>query len=466
MDDWRPITVKIRSYRYVLFCFLAAAVALAALTNGYSGPGLPWWALILPAALLLAGLLFVWSRCVDRPTEEFLTTINRAINGDYRARFSCSPENVSFGRLSVAFNQFMSCVESQTEELMENRHLQNQLYENEKVYRSALELTCERVFEADLTHNRMIYGLSIYKRTFPYLKTEMFDDIIRLISRNSVCEEDAGKYYATFSRNALAASFRKPDSAEVGLEYRQKGPNGDVFWVSATVIHLNDVPGESLKVIGYVKNVNERKIRDLELLKQSQKDGLSGLYNKQVTQSLIEGYLSGEGAGGRHAVVMIDIDNFKRINDTLGHMRGDEALVEVSRRIQEFFRSTDIAGRIGGDEFLVLLKNYASSDMLVRKMEALGDLLRDVPLKGGDRGFSGSVGVSLYPEDGTTYEELFKKADISLYYSKAHGKDRFYLYGGRFGERYGAGEPAGPDPEAGYVPREKPIESGGEEADR
>lgn len=466
MDHWRLITVRIRSCWCVVFCFLPAAAALAVQAGGYSGPGLPWWALILPAALLLAALFLFCNRYVDQPTEKFLTTINRAINGDYRARFSCSYRNYNFGRLSKTFNQFMSCMESQTEELMENRRLQNQLYENEKVYRSALELTCERVFEADLTHNRMIYGLGAYKRAFPYLKTEMFDDIVRMISRNSVYKEDREKYFATFGRNALAASFRKPNSAEIGLEYRQKGPKGDVFWVSATVIHLNDIPGESLKVIGYVKNINERKLRDLELLKQSQKDGLTGLYNKKVTQSLVEGYLAGEGAGGRHAVVMVDIDNFKRINDTFGHMRGDDALMEVSRRLQEFFRSTDVAGRIGGDEFLILLKNYVSADMLVRKMEALGDLMRNVPLKEGDFGFSGSIGVSLYPEDGTTFKELLKKADISLYYSKAHGKDRFYLYGGRFGSRYGTEETACPEPEAGYVPREKPIENETGETDR
>lgn len=452
--------MKIRSYGYVFLCFLPAAVALAVQTNGFSGQTLNWWALALPFVLLLATLLFVCRQFVEQPTEEFLTAINRAINGDYRARFSCSPQNISFGRLSYAFNQFMSCMENQTEELMENRRLQNQLYENEKVYRSALELTCERVFEADLTHNRMIYGLGMYKRAFPYLKTEMFDDIIRMIAQKSVLPEDSEKYYASFGRSALAASFGKPDSAEVSLEYRQKGPDGGSFWVSATVIHLNDLPGESLKVIGYVKNINERKMRDLELLKQSQKDGLTALYNKKVTQTLIEGYLSGEGAGGRHAVVMVDIDNFKHINDTYGHMRGDDALVEVSKRIQEFFRSTDIAGRIGGDEFLILLKNYASADMLVRKMEALGVLLRDVPLSGGEKdtggcgGFSGSIGISRYPEDGTTYEELFQKADLSLYYSKAHGRDRFTLYGGRFGDRDGAGEGPCPEPDPDYVPRE------------
>ena len=446
--------MKIRSYGYLLLCFLPAAVALAVLANGYWGADFPWRALILPAVLLAASLFLLWYLCVDRPTESFLRTIHRAINGDYCARFSCPPKNVSFGKLSAAFNQFMNCVESQTEELMENRHLQNQLYENEKVYRSALELTCERVFEADLTHNRMIYGLGVYQRTFPYLKTEMFDDIIRLISENSVYEEDLAKYYAVFSRSALQTAFRKPDSAEVGLEYRQKRPNGDIFWVSATVIHLNDVPGESLKIIGYVKNINERKIRDLELLKQSQKDSLSSLYNKKMTQSLMEGYLAGEGASGRHAVIMVDIDNFKRINDTYGHLCGDDAIVEVSRRIRKFFRSTDIAGRIGGDEFLVLLKNYTSEDMLIQKLQEFGNLLRHIPLggkEGGSCGFSGSVGVSLYPEDGTGYEELFKKADISLYYSKAHGKDRFYFYGGRFKDRYAAAETAGREPGGGYV---------------
>lgn len=426
--------MKISSCRDVILCLLPAAAVLAAETKGFTSRSIPYWALAFPAVLLIGSLLLVWYRSVVRPTEEFLTTINRAINGDYRARFSwdeCC--GVCFGRLSKAFNQFMSCVESQTEELVRNRHRQNQLYENEKVYRSALELTCERVFEADLTHNRMIYGMVAYRRAFPYLKTEMYDDIVRMIARESVYQEDVERFYAAFCRSGLTAAFRKQDSTEITLEYRQKREAGNPFWVSATVIHLNDSPDESMKVIGYVKNIDARKTRDLELLRQSQKDGLSGLYNKKVTQSLIESYLAGEGSGGRHAVIMVDIDNFKRINDTFGHLCGDDALVEISERIRTFFRATDIAGRIGGDEFLILLKNYTSPDALVRKMEALGALLRNVPLKdeaGAPRGFSGSVGVSLYPQDGTTYEELFRKADLPLYYSKAHGKDRFSLYGG------------------------------------
>ena len=219
---------------------------------------------------------------------------------------------------------------------------------------------------------------------------------------------------------------------------------------------------DSLKVIGYVKNIDEKKRQELEILKLSQKDGLTGLYNKKFTQSLIEDFLAGEGAAGRHASIMIDIDNFKRINDTFGHVQGDAALTIVAQKLAGLFRSSDVVGRVGGDEFFILMQNYSSPDSLIEKLRAVRDLFGKVRLEDADFRLSGSVGVSLYPEDGMDYRDLYKKADIALYYSKAHGKDRFYLYSGRWGEKYGAAGVEGTAvDESRYVPREKPIETAG-----
>ena len=456
--------MKGKSFWFLICCFLPPVLVCAGITKGFRQELLSPEVLLIFSAVLLLLLLVAWYRYVDRPTFDFLNAINRAIRGDYRARFSCCAENDNFRKLSAAFNQLMSCVESQTEELTENRHLQTQLYENEKIYRSALELTCERVFEADLTHNRLIYGHHIYQRAFPFLKTEMFDDMIRSIADRAVFEEDAEKYYNTFSRRSLLGAFRASGATEINLEYRQKNPSGDLSWVSATVILLSgSQDDDSLKVIGYVKNIDAKKRQELEILKQSQKDGLTGIYNKKFTQSLIEEFLSGEGASGRHAAIMVDIDNFKQINDTFGHIQGDAALALVAQRLAGLFRSTDIVGRIGGDEFFVLMQNYSSADSLIEKLYAVRDLFGKIRLEEADTRVSGSIGVSLYPEDGTDYRELYKKADVALYYSKAHGKDRFYLYSGRHGEKYGfVGDNKGASPdEVRYVPHERPIENAG-----
>lgn len=418
--------------------------------------------LILPAiALYLGGCLFCYLMLIQ-PGQDFISSIQRAVKGDYRARFSCRSENEAFRHLSASYNQLMGDVERMHAELVKSRELQRKYHDNEKIYRSALELTCERVFEADLTHNRMVYGLENYLRSFPFLTTEIFSDMIRQIRDNAVFEEDRDKYYKAFSRENLLALFHRGEVSDVYLEYRLKRPDGEYYWVGTTLVHLSDNSYKGIMAVGYIKNIDQRKKMELEILKQSQKDGLTGLYNKRVTQSLIESFLLGEGNSGRHALIMLDVDNFKGINDTLGHLQGDAALVKISEQLQKLFRSTDVVGRIGGDEFFVLLKNYTSEKQLADKLNRLCAMFQSISLKDGAYSISGSVGVSLFPADGQTYQDLYQKADVALYYAKAHGKNCYFIYNSQFGNGSALSRAALPEGAAGiqgYAPREKPIES-------
>lgn len=420
--------MKNKCYWIAGVSFLPSLAVLYAETRGFVPGALTYGTLIVAAIVLLVTLIFVWYRFVAEPSQNFLNTLNRAIHGDFRARFSCGRENENFYRLSQSFNQFMTVMEKQTDELVKNRHLQNQLYENEKIYRSALELTCERVFEVDLTHNKLVYGQSTYNRVFPFLKTELYEEIIKSISENAIHEEDAVKFLGTFCRANLMSQFGTSDTTEINLEYRQTTANGESRWMAATLIHLANNSDDSLKAIGYVKNIDERKQHELEVLKQSQKDGLTGLYNKLVTQTLIESHLAGEGNKGSHAAIMLDIDNFKGINDTLGHIQGDAALAQVAEGLQDVFHRTDIVGRIGGDEFFILVKNYASIEALTEKLDLLCGMFRQIHLgKDTEHPISGSIGVSLYPQDGKNYAELYQKADAALYQAKAQGKNCYYI---------------------------------------
>ncbi len=420
--------MKSKSYWIVGASFIPFIIVLYAETRGFVQEALSLGTLLVAALVLLATMLYVWYRFVAEPAQNFLKTIHRAIHGDYRARFSCGRENDVFYHLSQSFNQFMTIMEKQTDELVKNRHLQNQLYENEKIYRSALELTCERVFEADLTHNKLIYGQSAYNRIFPFLKTELYDEIIKSIAVNAIHEDDIKQFLNTFNRANLLTLFNSGGTAEINLEYRQIMKNGEIRWMAGTLIHLSNNGDDSMKAIGYVKNIDERKRYELEVLKQSQKDGLTGLYNKLVTQSLVESYLANDGCKVPNAAIMLDIDNFKGFNDSLGHIQGDAALTHVAEGLQKVFRSTDVVGRIGGDEFFILVKNYGSLDALTEKLDGLCAMFRKIRL-GDDNShpISGSIGVSLYPQDGKNYAELYKKADAALYRAKAKGKDCYHI---------------------------------------
>jgi len=425
--------VKGKSFWFQILSFFLSAIFFAYRTDGFQKEKMTPDSLILCSAVSLCLFLFVWRRYVGRPTGDFLLAIQQAIDGNYQARFSCYAENDNFRQLSFAFNRLMGCVESQTEELIASRRLQSQLYENEKIYRSALELTCERVFEADLTHNRLIYGFETYRKKLEFSENvKTFEDLIRNLAERIVYEEDIQRFLDAFDRQNLLKIFNGSDTPEIFLEYRQKLPSGEVSWVSASIIRSGN-PEDTLKVIGYVKNINERKKQELEILKQSQKDGLTGIYNRRCTQSLIESYLAGTGSKGRHAAMMLDIDDFKLVNDTFGHAQGgDAALSTVAGNLSSLFRKTDIVGRIGGDEFFVLMKDYSSKETLVEKLKELSEMFLKIHLKE-DPSFriSGSIGIALYPEDGTDYETLYKKADAALYYCKAHGKNQFHVYSRR-----------------------------------
>jgi diguanylate cyclase (GGDEF)-like protein len=429
--------MKKRCYWLTVASFVLPLLILLAETRGFSKNAFTPATLILPTIVLIFTQILLLKNFLIKPSEDFLTAIQRAIKGDYRARFSCEDINQQFSKLSKTYNQFMSIVEQQTEELIENRSLQSQLYENEKIYRTALELTCDRVFEADLTHNKLLSGQEVYFRTFPFLKTEIYDEIIKSIAKNAIFEDDKQIFLDTLGRAHLLDLF-KEGTTEVDLEYRQKLENGETQWMAVTIIHLVNNSSDSERVIGYVKNIDQRKRQELEILKQAQKDGLTSLYNKKATQTLIESQLSNDKAQNTGAVIMIDIDNFKRINDTLGHIQGDSALSQVGEKLSNLFRPVDIVGRIGGDEFLIYMNNYNSFNTLINKLDMICDMFKDIRLgEDGNYVVSGSIGVSLYPQDGTTYTELYQKADQALYVSKSRGKNCYHIYNEQYNNMIG-----------------------------
>ena len=130
-----------------------------------------------------------------------------------------------------------------------------------------------------------------------------------------------------------------------------------------------------------------------------------------------------------HALLIIDVDDFKSVNDTLGHGSGDEALKLVSRTLTESFMDTDIIGRVGGDEFMVFAIDIGDN---TERIKAALDKIRykKMTVVSGDKciNLTLSIGISTFPNDAETYEDLYKKSDIALYESKHNGKDQYTFY--------------------------------------
>jgi len=175
------------------------------------------------------------------------------------------------------------------------------------------------------------------------------------------------------------------------------------------------------------RTVNSR--RREELRKKAETDLLTGLYNKIATEKYISEYIQTDGIDEPGMLFLLDIDNFKKINDTMGHAFGDVVLSTLGVKLKAQFRATDIVGRIGSDEFMVYLKKIPNDD--IRKKEADVMLRFFEEFEAGDYvkySAKASIGVAIYPDDGRTFDQLYKAADKGVYLAKQRGKNQIAFY--------------------------------------
>ena len=163
--------------------------------------------------------------------------------------------------------------------------------------------------------------------------------------------------------------------------------------------------------------------RNLQLKHAAQTDALTGAYNKKNTEEKINQLLHNLTDKGRHAFLIIDIDNFKHINDTYGHAVGDSVLKEFGKLLQNYFRENDIIGRIGGDEFVVLMQGIQKISVAEERAGMLGKEVNSHSFPGYPERLSISIGIALSPDCGKTYMDLYQCADHALYEVKHSGKN-------------------------------------------
>lgn len=183
-------------------------------------------------------------------------------------------------------------------------------------------------------------------------------------------------------------------------------------------------------VVGVRTDVTELKRAERKIKEQAARDSLTGLYNRRATlerlERAVEGARRDDPAG---ALLLLDLDGFKHVNDTLGHDAGDEMLVRIAMLLQSALRKTDFVARLGGDEFAILLCNMVSEASVRRIAEKLLRLLQE-PLEIGGKSLvpAASFGIALFPQHGSSATELMKHADLALYRAKDSGRRTYAIY--------------------------------------
>ena len=302
-----------------------------------------------------------------------------------------------------------------------------------ELYQILLNQTENVIFEWDCIEDTVFFSNS-WEDVFGYVP--QINKTSQVISRGETFHPDDVARLAERIKD-----MREGNKYQI-VETRIWNAGGKYVWCKIRATGVYDEDGTLHKIIGLILDIDEQKQEVYALKEQAERDSLTKIYNARMTRNLAEEYINGMKVDAECALMIIDLDDFKKINDQYGHMYGDSVLTNSAQIIRNQFRSKDIVGRIGGEEFFVLMKDIKSLDIVTRRCQQMLESFRKV--FGGEKfdcGLTCSIGVAVCPRDGLMYEELFCHADQALYHAKNQGKDQFVFY-----------EAAAPDLEAADHP--------------
>lgn len=287
--------------------------------------------------------------------------------------------------------------------------------------------------------------LKLYKRSIETISDGVFiaDTEFRFISVNqSYCN------YTGETREQALASYLKfyqyPDAftEEVKKSLQQKGnwfgevesrrANGERYEMELNVDAIHGEDGKVSHYVGVFSDITSRKSTEKELLKLANTDPLTEMPNRSFFQASHSNLVR---KNVPHALLCLDMDNFKKINDSLGHQTGDILIKQIGKRLQKIAGTHSTCYRLGGDEFSILIDNSSDMHRITHfAQRILDDMARPFLINKQEFVLGASVGIAFYPEDGNTPQELLKNADTAMYFAKNSGGNKYQFFSGEMNQ--------------------------------
>jgi diguanylate cyclase (GGDEF)-like protein/PAS domain S-box-containing protein len=228
----------------------------------------------------------------------------------------------------------------------------------------------------------------------------------------------------------LAAELRADPGSSRTAEFRERDAQGNWRWIEGTATNLLDEP----TVAGFVSNyriIDERKALEAELTHRALHDTLTKLANRALFRDRVDAALSRRDVGRRPpAVLFIDVDDFKHVNDGFGHAAGDRLLIEIADRLRNSVRPEDLVARLGGDEFAILVEEGSNPTVVAAEVadRVIEQMREPFAVAGRHVSVEVSIGIAVYDPSATDTDDLLRHADTAMYTAKAHGKARFEIF--------------------------------------
>lgn len=210
-------------------------------------------------------------------------------------------------------------------------------------------------------------------------------------------------------------------------EFKLNTKNGGYQWYFSTFSTIYDENETPIRVVGLLRNIHTQKIEQQRLLTKAETDQMTGLYNKATTESKIKSHLRELNGNSSVVLMLVDIDDFKNINDTYGHLKGDEVIVDIARSMMDCGGEYSISGRLGGDEFCMFLYNVLDPQLACEKATLLANRLRELYPGTDSCKVTLSIGIA-FTDEQIPYNVLLENADTALYQAKLNGKNCYYCY--------------------------------------
>lgn len=287
------------------------------------------------------------------------------------------------------------------------------LQQSAKRYQLISQLSNEVFFQVDLNAGEISFNdsfESMFGAAPPACKIDQPD-----VCRNLFFEQDQRSFLSMINR------LRAGD-AKVSEELRMLDARGIARWKRIEIFSVFDQSGQAAQLVGKIADIHRQKQSMQRLIRQADSEPLTGLLNRAAMERNVNAFLSGEGADGSHALLILDFDNFKAVNDSLGHANGDNLLVSFAAGMRHLFRSGDYLSRVGGDEYMIFVKGVHDDGVAMEKGEAMRAQMAELSRKIGIP-VSISVGIAVYPRDGSAFDALYHAADAALYRVKNSGKN-------------------------------------------
>ncbi|MCX7628177.1 MAG: EAL domain-containing protein [Methylophilaceae bacterium] len=341
---------------------------------------------------------------------------------EYRIRHADGSVRWVLERGAPLFNEAgeVQALEGFIEDITRRKQSEQAALQAEARYRSIFENAIEGIYQTTPDGQYLNFNPAL-ARIYGYDSVEELKSAITDIQKQLYV--DPGKR-GEFIR--LMSQFGQVTNFEAQV-YRK---NGDIIWITENAREVRDEAGKLLFYEGTVEDITARKNYEQQIEYQATHDSLTGLPNRTLLADRLQQYISlADRHGGKLAVAFLDLDQFKLINDSMGHHAGDQLLLTMAERLTSCVRECDTVVRLGGDEFVLLFPNLRNvADISGSMHRILAAVSEPCLIDGREFVVSCSIGISVYPEDGRDPNTLLKHADTAMYKAKQDGRNNFQFY--------------------------------------